>query len=48
MSINLERETQHAIITHANTSNGVKVLTFWEKVGDDDILVQYPFNVHVH
>ena len=42
--VNLERETQHAVITHVNTSNGIKILTFLEKVGDDVILVQCPFN----
>ena len=29
--VNLERETQHAVITHANTSNGIKILTFFRK-----------------
>ena len=30
--INLERITQHAVITHANTSNGIiKILIFLEK-----------------
>ena len=27
-SINLERKTQHAVITHANTSNGLKIYFF--------------------
>ena len=32
--INLERKTHHAAITHANTSNGIKIPTFWgEKLG---------------
>ena len=38
-------KTQHAVITHANTSNGIKIPTFLEKVGDDVILVQCPFNL---
>ena len=42
--INLERKTQHAVITLANTSNGIKIPTFVGKVGDDVILVQRPFN----
>ena len=29
--INLEHETQHAVITYANTSNGIKISTFLEK-----------------
>ena len=42
---NLECETRHAIIAHANTSNGIKIPTFfWKKLGDDVILVQCPFN----
>ena len=36
----LERETQHAVLTHANTSNGIKIPTSWKKLGDDVILVQ--------
>ena len=27
--VNLESKTQHAVITHANTSNGVKIPTFF-------------------
>ena len=27
--INLERKTQYAVITHANTSNGIKIPTFF-------------------
>ena len=27
----LERKTQHAVITHANTSNGMKIQTFFGK-----------------
>ena len=41
---NLEHENQYAVITHANTSNYTKIPTFLEKVGDDVILVQCPFN----
>ena len=33
-----ERKTQHAVNTHANTSNGIKIPTFLEKAGDDVIL----------
>ena len=29
--VNLECKTQHAIITHANTSNGIKIPTFLVK-----------------
>ena len=29
--VNLECKTQHAVITHANTSNGIKIPTFFEK-----------------
>ena len=29
--VNLERKTQHPVITHANTSNGIKIPTFFEK-----------------
>ena len=29
--VNLERKTQHAVITHVNTSNGIKISTFWGK-----------------
>ena len=27
--VNLESKTQHVVITHANTSNGVKIPTFF-------------------
>ena len=30
-SVNLERKTRHAVFTHANTSNGIKIPTFLEK-----------------
>ena len=30
--VNLEGKTQHAV-TYANTSNGIKIPTFFEKVG---------------
>ena len=37
--LNIERKTQHAVITHANTSNCIKIQLFFEKkVGDDVIL----------
>ena len=40
-SVNLEHKTWHAVFTHANTSNGIKIPTFfWKKVGDDVELVQ--------
>ena len=29
--VNLEHKTQHAVITHANTSYGIKIRTFFEK-----------------
>ena len=29
--VNLERKTRHAVITHANTSNGIKISTFFGK-----------------
>ena len=29
--INLKRKTQHAVITHADNSNGIKIPTFWGK-----------------
>ena len=30
-SVNLERKTRHAVITHANTYNGTKIPTFFGK-----------------
>ena len=44
--VNLKFKTQHAVITHANTSNVIKIPTFFGKKwgGDDVILVQCPFN----
>ena len=43
--VNLECETQYAVITHANTFNGAQISTFLEKkLGDDVTLVQCPFN----
>ena len=30
--VDLERKTQHAVITHTNTSSGIKIPTFSEKV----------------
>ena len=30
-SVSLERKTQHAIVTHANTSNGIKIPNFGGK-----------------
>ena len=52
-SVNSEHKTQHTVITHANTFNGIKIPTFfWKKLGDqkkvggDVILVQCPFNWH--
>ena len=42
--VNLEHKTRHTIITHANTSNGIKNPNFfWKKLGDDVTLVQCPF-----
>ena len=29
--VNLERKTQHTVITHTNTSSGIKIPTFSEK-----------------
>ena len=29
--VNLERKTQHTVFTHANTSNGIKIPTFFGK-----------------
>ena len=29
--VNLERKTRHAVFTHANTSNDIKIPTFFEK-----------------
>ena len=29
--VNLEHKTRHAVITHSNTSNGIKIPTFFEK-----------------
>ena len=44
--VNLECKTRHAVITHANTYNGIKNLNiFWKKLGDDVELVQCPFKV---
>ena len=44
--INLEHKTQHAVFTHANTSDGIKIPTFFGKSwADDVILVQCPFNI---
>ena len=31
--VNLEHKSWHTVITHANTSNGVKLPTFLGKVG---------------
>ena len=42
-SVNLERETRHAVFNHANTSSDIKIPTFWKNVGDDVELVQCPF-----
>ena len=43
--INLERTSQHAVIIHANTSNGIKIPTFEKKSYDVvGLLVQCPFN----
>ena len=33
MKDTLERKTLHIVITHANTSNGIKIPTFLKKVG---------------
>ena len=43
----IKHKTQHAVITHANTSNnGIKIPTFLgKKYGDDVILVQCPLKV---
>ena len=42
MIINLEHKTQHAVITHANSSNWYKNPNFFgKKFGDDVIFVQY-------
>ena len=30
-SVSLEYKTQHAVISHANTSNGIKIPTFFGK-----------------
>ena len=36
----------HAVINHANTSNGIKIPTFfWKKMGDDIILFQCLFKI---
>ena len=46
--VNLEHKTQHAVITHANTYNGIKIPTFFLKESGDDVeLVQCPFNNYV-
>ena len=29
--VDLEHKTQHTVIGHANTSNGIKISTFFEK-----------------
>ena len=51
--INLVCKTQHAVITHANTSKGIKIPTVYskrkkerkkKKKDDDAILVQCAFN----
>ena len=40
----LEHKSQHAVITHAKTSNDIKIPTFFrKKLGDDVILVHCPF-----
>ena len=43
--VHLECKIQHAVITHANTSNDIKIPTFfcWKSWGNDVILVQCPF-----
>ena len=33
-SVNLERKTQHAVITYTNTTNGMRIPTFWKRVGE--------------
>ena len=33
VSLTCEGENQHAIITNANTSNGIKTQLFWKKSG---------------
>ena len=44
-SVSLEYKTQHSVISHANTSNGIKIPTFFGKSwGNDVVLVQCPFN----
>ena len=41
----LEHKNQHAVFIHANTSDGIKIPTFfWKKLGMMFILVQCPFN----
>ena len=37
--VNSERKTQPGVDTHGNTSDGIKLLTFFGKMGDDVILV---------
>ena len=37
-----EGKNQHAVITNANTSTGIKISTFLEKVEDTVVLVHYP------
>ena len=47
--INLERWTQHTVNTHANTSNGIKILTFLGKVaGWCWYLSSAPFSLCYH
>ena len=44
--VNLECKTWHVVITHVNTSNGIKIPTFFrKKLGDDVELVQCPFKL---
>ena len=42
-SPDLECQNQHAVITYASNSNGIKILTLLETVWGDVILVQCPF-----
>ena len=40
--MNLEPKTRHTVITHANTSNDIKIPTSYGKIGDDVILNPMP------
>ena len=43
--INLEHETQHAVVTHANISNGIKILPVFGKSSAMMLHLSVPFKL---